>query len=457
MVRRFCIAALSCLLFSQTSSAMQWGEMGNAPVHDDHWPAGSVEVANLPARIGWVGGDGGWSHFMYVGDSAALQATVDAFARIRAPQSSIVLQSGPHTATLIGDRAAGPQERAVDWEFVVYDSDSWFRWHSLSMMTMIEGLELGKPPAPRLNVYLKGQIDWAQIKVPDNITVSDERADANGIASGPAVRGDVFDYVSSKPIASAQLKIEKIQLVERKQTFEQIATGQADASGRFQISGFPTGTLRVTVSADGYAPRVVGYYEEFQANTLKKYTSYLSPAESVSGVVTDTNDKPLAKVDVEGLRFVGPDATSYRLPDEMVRAQTDEQGRFVLSGLPRGVATIRARGDGLYQLDSMTPHQIPAKDLALRMIATGVLRGKVSGGDGRRGPPRINVRPPGDPVGKWGGSAMVKPDGTFEFKNVPPGEYMVSANPLIPGLPDDPNAKRVQVKSGETTEVEIER
>jgi hypothetical protein len=34
---------------------------------------------------------------------------------------------------------------------------------------------------------------------------------------------------------------------------------------------------------------------------------------------------------------------------------------------------------------------------------------------------------------------------------------MVSANPLIPGLPDDPNAKRVQVKSGETTEVEIER
>ena len=38
----------------------------------------------------------------------------------------------------------------------------------------------------------------------------------------------------------------------------------------------------------------------------------------------------------------------------------------------------------------------------------------------------IHVSPPGNPIGKWGGSTNLNTDGTFQFDNVPPGAYTVS-------------------------------
>jgi len=58
----------------------------------------------------------------------------------------------------------------------------------------------------------------------------------------------------------------------------------------------------------------------------------------------------------------------------------------------------------------------------------------------------------------WGGSADTKPDGSFQFDNVPPGEYIVSAMATNPGPAlqgKDPNAKTITVKAGQTTEVEV--
>jgi hypothetical protein len=42
----------------------------------------------------------------------------------------------------------------------------------------------------------------------------------------------------------------------------------------------------------------------------------------------------------------------------------------------------------------------------------------------------INIEPKaGAKVGSWGGGATVKDDGTFEFDNVPPGEYRITSRP----------------------------
>ena len=42
----------------------------------------------------------------------------------------------------------------------------------------------------------------------------------------------------------------------------------------------------------------------------------------------------------------------------------------------------------------------------------------------------LNVEPKeGSKIGSWGGGATVKDDGTYEFTNVPPGDYRINCRP----------------------------
>jgi hypothetical protein len=69
----------------------------------------------------------------------------------------------------------------------------------------------------------------------------------------------------------------------------------------------------------------------------------------------------------------------------------------------------------------------------------------------------VEVEPKGgSKVGSWGGSAKVKDDGTFEFNNVPPGEYRITSRP------NPANSNRqyaseqvVTVAPGERTNVKV--
>ena len=69
----------------------------------------------------------------------------------------------------------------------------------------------------------------------------------------------------------------------------------------------------------------------------------------------------------------------------------------------------------------------------------------------------MSVAPEGERIGKWGGSMRVRPDGTFQFGNVPAGTYIISTGPLIPGEAPDPKAKRIKVVAGQTVTVELEQ
>lgn len=92
------------------------------------------------------------------------------------------------------------------------------------------------------------------------------------------------------------------------------------------------------------------------------------------------------------------------------------------------------------------------------MVATGVVRGKIVDAKGKpagSGNVSINVDPPGDPIGKWGGSMNVEADGVFQFENVPPGNYTVSSKPQFPGSKADPMAQHITVNSGKITEVTV--
>ena len=94
------------------------------------------------------------------------------------------------------------------------------------------------------------------------------------------------------------------------------------------------------------------------------------------------------------------------------------------------------------------------------MTATGNVKGRVLSKDGKPATNgNIQIEPEdGAKLGSWGGSSNTKPDGSFEFKNVPPGTYILTAMATNPGPAlrgKDPNAKNVIVKAGQTIEVDV--
>jgi hypothetical protein len=87
------------------------------------------------------------------------------------------------------------------------------------------------------------------------------------------------------------------------------------------------------------------------------------------------------------------------------------------------------------------------------------VKGKVANADGTppSGPWIAMLTPEGGAkIGKYSGSGTMDPDGTFTFANVPPGKYVVKAQPN-PGRTDvKREEKTIEVKPGETAEVTLE-
>ena len=103
-------------------------------------------------------------------------------------------------------------------------------------------------------------------------------------------------------------------------------------------------------------------------------------------------------------------------------------------------------------------HDVPADDLVIKLVGTGRLKVSVVGPDGKPAGPdvHVHVNPGGERIGKWGGSARLKPDGTYEFESVPPDTYWATTQ-FDPGGPAErnPAAKPVKVEPGKTAEVKL--
>ena len=68
----------------------------------------------------------------------------------------------------------------------------------------------------------------------------------------------------------------------------------------------------------------------------------------------------------------------------------------------------------------------------------------------------VEIRGWPDAIGRWSGNLSLMPDGIADFKNVPPGDYLISSGPG-PDLANDPDAITIKVKVGETTEITIQQ
>jgi hypothetical protein len=234
-----------------------------------------------------------------------------------------------------------------------------------------------------------------------------------------------------------------------------VASAQADGLGAFEVRRIPAGTFRLAVSADGYAPRAVGY-ESFRENGFREMNVELITEAKLDGVVTDGSGKPVegAKVRATPLAI---DGRGYASPGR-AEAVTDARGRFSLTGLPQGFAELWCNAEGYFQPESVGKlHDVPAANVALKLVGTGRLKVTVVGPDGKPAGADVNVHvnPPGDPIGKWGGSAQLRPDGTYEFTAVPPGTYWVATVFDPRPAEQNPAAKSVTVGPGKLAEVKL--
>ena len=454
-------ALLVLLIWSTSSQALIMVGKGNQPVHDAGWPAGAIDVANLKTRVGWYEGPpfgGGEWTFLYRGDAGDLNQALKTFSAIRAPALQIFIHDGPQNCTFLKDDKDPKADTHYDWSFGVWVPANWHHLFNDPRTTFMSDSENFRKPvaAPRLDIYVTERIDWKKVTIPEGVQVSEQRAAAGEKPAGDSanIRGDVFDMASGKPINGAEIRVD----VRKGNGWEKSVSGTSNKIGRFEIAKIPPGQYRIVATAIGYAPRQIGY-RELREGTSERLVIELSTAANLSGTFTDADGKPVPNIPVRTNNNMGIDGRGYALPDT-VDVKTDQNGHFTLSELPTGYGQVWAYAKGWYHLDSLKLYAIPGeKPLALQMVATGTIKGTVVDAKGK--PARdgnVNVEPPGgSTIGSWGGGMNVKPDGTFEFENVPPGPYILSTKPQYPGAPADPNAVKVTVTSGKTVEVSLKK
>jgi hypothetical protein len=465
IIHRTILLSLLGAILAGDAAALITGSYGNAPVPDRNWRAGAVDVANLKSRVGYWEGPpfgGGEYHFLYRGNSQAFAETLTLFARIRAPQLDLYVHDGPHEdfwlkpASNETDPKALQRDPRVDWEFTIHDAQSWYNlYNNPTSVFDADAPNYRKPlAAPRLDVYVGGGLaEWPAAAIPANIHVVDQRAIALGLdtAGGSIVRGTVYDQATSKTLAGATIEVSRY-IAQGK--YETLATGQTDAEGRFQIEKLSAGGIRLKVSADGYAERDAAN-SSLNGRDVGSYDVDLAPQATVSGVVLDAADRPVAGAQITYSEVMGMDGMGYRNADRQA-VKTDAQGKFEIHGLPRGYCVLRFSAPGFHPVWNPTPFRTPAKDVVLRAGLTGTVKGRVVLSDGRPRPSgNVDIEEAaGSKIGSWGGSMNVKDDGSFLFENVPVGKYLISTKPFLPGVASE-HPTAVTVEAGKTTEVEV--
>ena len=483
--RRFSPRNVLCLLlipsfviFVSPASALILVGRGNAPVRDAGWPEGTLAVANLESRVGWWEGPpfgGGLWSFNYRGDTAAFIQALTNFAAIRAPALDLVIRDGPQENTFLKDEKDPKTDTRVDWTFTVWVPASWHRLYNNPKIVFDAINPNSRKPVdpPRLDAYIGGgQVDWAKVTVPPNIRLRDERASTAGVdlSGGSVVRAEFYDMDSGKPVSGAHLIIENVSWQAGPNAHwdkERFAEAVSDVAGRVQIEKIPPNTIRVSVTADGYAPRQLDQHTHVRPEFLK-FAVELAKVASIRGIVTDAEGtaikgvKVRTQTEIASNGFGYNDGRHYEPPDTW-SVETDDAGRFELTGLPAGYAQLYATARGYHFSDLHTIHEVPATNVVLRLRRASGILVKIIDKDGRPlsrldgNPLIVEVVPKeGSKVGSWGGSATVKDDGTYEFENVSPGEYRISSHP-------NPSSGRrkyapeqiVTVKPGEPVSVKI--
>lgn len=268
-----------------------------------------------------------------------------------------------------------------------------------------------------------------------------------------AVRGTVL--VDGKtPCSNANVRL---QGKPRKD--ESYGSGAGQEDGTILIRGVLPGTYEVTVGCSGFVSED-SYPDLVVADaSLEGLGWAVHAGQTIRGVVHDADGKPVAgaNVSARGKAAKDPRARLGRSWGE----RSEPDGSFVVDGLLPGTYEVSASHDDLPSPHEPTEVVVVAgedvADITLTMLAAGEIHGIVRDEKGVA-VAGVSVQLEGP---RWGG-ASTNDEGRFTMKGVEVGEHRIAAQRgwtdtmRAPGASDDDEAgQRVEVRAGETTEVEL--
>lgn len=426
-----------------------------------------MTVANLDSRVGWIEGPpfgGGQWTFFFRGDTAAFQEVLIAFAAIQSDRLEVVLHDGSVNSPFIKRGDGVNDDGHYDWSFEVWVPENWNRLYNDPQSFFSADQPNFRQPvaAPRLETWLgSAQLDWEHIRIPANVTVLDNRASAHGFkpGTGSAVRAKVTDLATGQPIAKVTLAA--FQQGERTK-YETVAQAEGTEAGLAVLSQLGEGRYLLVASATGYEPRLLEY-ARLGTNDYREFAVGLARPTELEGTVLDESGGPLAGVAIKAIHTLGSDGKAYPLL-EPPEAVSDSKGQFRLKGLPSGSLQIWAVKASYHQ--RWNPRElVPAEDDAplctLRMEATGTVRIQLMDENGRplmhinEGEVQVHIEATeGAKIGSWGGGANVGTNGTYEFSEVPPGQYRVSTKFFVLGQAQA-HSEVISVEANKTTDVHL--
>ncbi|MFO0623530.1 MAG: carboxypeptidase-like regulatory domain-containing protein [Polyangia bacterium] len=225
-------------------------------------------------------------------------------------------------------------------------------------------VEASSSSSARMVMRLASPVECAE---PSASESSDPLQPGSGLAARADLRGRVVDH---RGFAVATARVDVQVGGARSQAL-------SDVRGQFVLPMLTAGEARLSVRAPGFAPAFLSVKMEQRRDELKVE---LRPGGGISGLIEDVRTSGLP----DGLE-VWLDLPS----GERLSVPIGPDGRFVQTGLPTGLLTLRARARGYASLrqvvhvtESSSPDQVTVRDVRLRFVRGAELAGQVRGPSG---------------------------------------------------------------------------
>ncbi|MCP4643967.1 MAG: hypothetical protein GY851_26225 [bacterium] len=202
-----------------------------------------------------------------------------------------------------------------------------------------------------------------------------------------------------------------------------------DADGAFSFTGLEPGWVGVFAKADALAFGGLSLNVRV-AERIDDVAITLEKSDSVAGRVTDSQGHPVPDAVIVPALFVGE--AKVGIPLKKLAALgiepsvSDDDGQFILSGMPRGGSLGLKVSHPLYAQEGVGDVKVGAQGIVVRLQSGIVVRGRALSRDGQVPVANatiivVNSRPPRD-------TALVKTgrDGRFEVR-LKPGRYLCQA------------------------------
>jgi len=315
-----------------------------------------------------------------------------------------------------------------------------------------------------------------------------------------SIEGVVVRLGSNEPIEGVRVSLTKAPIALNLTRMGSSASVTTDSDGKFAFEELDAESYRLTFGSDGYVRQEYGQrvfpgqgspIELAAGQTLKNIVVRMTPTGSVSGRVRDSDKNPLVSVPIQLVRYVY-DSLGRRTLQAFGNARTNDQGEyriyFVTPGryylnagtvgydtpaagrsevresyAPRfypGVADVREAG----VIDVHSGADIRGMDLTIARQPVFRVRGRIIDSSNGQSPARVNVRliyhnpatGQDEDFNDIKGEAAIYDKGSFEFRDVVPGSFLVTATADDPAEPvaqpvEGPGEPRLPVSQSKHT------